>query len=62
MLKKINVDPRIRAKKSELIAEPVVVHVQKFDDEGVKDFREQMEKANIISKEKSNMIIKNYRC
>ena len=46
MLKKINVDPRIRAKKSELIAEPVVVHVQKFDDEGVKDFREQMEKAN----------------
>ena len=28
----------------------------------LKAILEQMEKANIISKEKSNMIIKNYRC
>jgi ATP-dependent protease ClpP protease subunit len=45
MLKKITVDPRIRAKRSELIAEPIIVHVQKFDEDAVKEFREQFEKA-----------------
>lgn len=46
MYKKFIVDPRIRAKYPELIDQPQVVYVQKFDDEGVKDFRDQMEKAH----------------
>lgn len=46
MYKKLVVDPRIRAKYAELIDQPQIVHVQKFDDEGVRDFRDQMEKAH----------------
>lgn len=46
MYKKLVVDPRIRCKYAELIDPPQIVFVQKFDDEGVKDFRDQMEKAH----------------
>lgn len=46
MFKKLIVDPKIRVKHNELLDLPQIVHVQKFDDEGVKDFRDQMEKAH----------------
>lgn len=46
MYKKFVVDPRIRSKYAELIDQPQIVHVQKFDDDGVRDFRDQMEKAH----------------
>lgn len=46
MFKKLVVDPRIRAKHAELIECPQIVSVQKFDDEGVRLFQEQMEKAH----------------
>lgn len=46
MFRKLVVDPRIRAKHTELVDTPVVVHVQKFTEEGVKEFHENMEKAH----------------
>jgi ATP-dependent Clp protease protease subunit len=46
MYKKLVVDPRIRAKHTELVDTPVVVRVQKFTEDGVKDFHENMEKAH----------------
>lgn len=46
MYKKLVVDHRIRAKHFELLDMPQIVVVQKFDDEGVKDFRDQMERAH----------------
>ena len=46
MFKKFVVHPLIRSKHSELIDAPQVVLVQKFTEEGVKDFRDQMEKAH----------------
>jgi len=46
MYKKIIVDPIIRAKHSEIIDQPVIVIVQKFDDDAIVDFREDMEKAH----------------
>jgi ATP-dependent Clp protease, protease subunit len=45
MYKKFIVDPRIRAKHADLVEPPIVVLVQKFDEEGVKEFVNQMEKA-----------------
>lgn len=46
MLRKIVVDPLIKAKRSELVHEPVVVTVQKFDDDGVTKFKADMEDAH----------------
>jgi ATP-dependent Clp protease protease subunit len=46
MYKKLTVDPIIRAKHSELLDQPVIVVVNNFNDEGVKNFREEMEKAH----------------
>lgn len=46
MYKKFIVDPIIRAKHSEIIDQPVIVIVQKFDDDAIVDFREDMEKAH----------------
>jgi ATP-dependent protease ClpP protease subunit len=46
MYKKLIVDPIIRAKHSEIIDQPVIVIVQKFDDDAIVDFREDMEKAH----------------
>lgn len=45
MFKKLVVDPLIKVKHADLIDQPVVVLVQKFTEEAVKEFREQMEKA-----------------
>lgn len=46
MLKKLIVSPLIRSKHSDLIDQPQIVLVQKFTEEGVKEFREQMERAH----------------
>lgn len=46
MFKKLRVSPLIKTKHSELVEQPEIVHVQHFTDEGVKLFREQMEKAH----------------
>ena len=46
MYRKLIVDPNIRAKHEELIEMPVVVFVQKFSEEAVKDFHEDMEEAH----------------
>lgn len=40
------VDPRIKAKHSELIDRPVVVRVTKFNEDGAKEFQDNMEKAH----------------
>jgi len=45
MYKKLIVNPLIKAKHADLIDQPVVVLVQKFTEEGVKDLRNQMELA-----------------
>ena len=47
MYKKLTVDPIIRAKHSELLDQPVIVVVNNFNDEGVKNFREEMENCPI---------------
>lgn len=46
MFKKLIVDPKIRAKHNDLIEEAIVVVVNTFDDDGVKQFREDMHKAH----------------
>lgn len=46
MFRKFIIDPRIRVKHVDLIDQPQIVYVQKFDDDGVRDFRDQMEKAH----------------
>lgn len=46
MFKKLVIHPLIRAKHAELLDMPQVVLVQKFTEEGVKDFRDQMERAH----------------
>jgi hypothetical protein len=44
MRRTLVVDPLIRAKHSELLSEPVVIRVRKFDEEGAQKFNEEMEK------------------
>ena len=46
MFKKLVVSPLIRVKHNDVIEQPQIVVVQKFTDEGVKEFREQMERAH----------------
>ena len=45
MYKKFVVSPLIRTKHADLIDQPIVVLVQKFDEDAVKEFRSQMELA-----------------
>ena len=46
MYRKLIVDPVIRARHADLVKSPVVVLVQQFNEQGVKDFREDMERAH----------------
>jgi len=46
MRRNIIVDPLIRAKHYELIDQPVVIRVTKFNEDGAKSFTEEMEKAH----------------
>lgn len=46
MFKKLSVDPIIKAKHEELLDQPVIVTVNSFDDDGVKNFRKGLEKAH----------------
>lgn len=60
MYKKLVVDPLIRAKHSELIDSPVVVVVQKFNEEGVIDFISDMEKAHHTGQPLIPIVIDSY--
>lgn len=60
MYKKLVVSPLIRAKYSELIDQPQIVLVQKFNDEGVKEFREQMERAHQTGQPLIPIVIDSY--
>lgn len=60
MYKKLVVDPRIRAKHNELLDVPQVVLVQKFTEEGVKDFRDQMERAHNTGQPLIPIVIDSY--
>jgi ATP-dependent protease ClpP protease subunit len=46
MRRTLTVDPRIRGKIEELLPQPVIVRVTKFDQDGAKAFTEEMEKAH----------------
>lgn len=46
MYQRLIVDPAIRSKRSELLTHPIVVEVQKFDDEGVSKFRGDVDEAH----------------
>lgn len=46
MLKRLTVDPRIRAKHAELIEPPIIVRLSKFNEDGAKEFAEQLDKAH----------------
>lgn len=45
MIKEIKVDKHIKCKISELIESPVVIKVNNFNDDAVKDFQDQYEKC-----------------
>lgn len=60
MFKKMIVDPRIRAKHSELIVSPSIVTVQQFTEIAVKEFREDMEKAQNTGQPFIPVIIDSY--
>lgn len=60
MFKKLVVSPLIRAKHQDLIDQPVVVLVQKFTEEGVKDFRHQMELAHNTGQPLIPIVIDSY--
>lgn len=60
MYRILNVDPRIKAKSSELIEQPVVVRVRKFDEEGAKEFHENMEKAHNTGQPVIPIVIDSY--
>jgi len=54
------VDPRIRAKHNELITSPAIVTVQQFTETAVKEFREDMEKAQETGQPFIPIIIDSY--
>lgn len=58
MIRKVIVDHRIKAK--DVIETPHVVFVQKFNDQAVKDFREDMEKAHKTGQTVIPVIIDSY--
>jgi len=60
MYKKLVVHPLIRAKHAELLDMPQVVLVQKFTEEGVKEFRDQMERAHQTGQPVIPVVIDSY--
>jgi ATP-dependent Clp protease, protease subunit len=60
MYKRIFVDPLIRAKHSELIDTPVVVIVQQFTEQAVKDFCADMEDAHKTGQPVIPIVIDSY--
>jgi ATP-dependent protease ClpP protease subunit len=60
MYTKIIVDPRIRAKHSEVVEPPLIVIVQQFNDEGVTKFRSEMEKAHSTGQPVIPVLIDSY--
>ncbi len=60
MYRKLIVDPIIRARHADLIKTPVVVLVQQFNEQGVKDFREDMERAHSTGQPIIPIVIDSY--
>ena len=60
MLKKMVVSPLIRAKHADVIDQPQIVVVQKFTDEGVIAFRDQMERAHMTGQPVIPVLIDSY--
>jgi ATP-dependent Clp protease protease subunit len=60
MFKKLVVHPLIRAKHAELLDMPQIVLVQKFTEEGVKEFRDQMERAHNTGQPLIPIVIDSY--
>lgn len=60
MYKRLIVDPLIKVKTCELLTEPVIVCVQKFDNEGVMKFRQEMENAHQTGQPIIPIIIDSY--
>lgn len=60
MFKKLVVHPLIRAKHAELLDMPQVVLVQKFTEEGVKQFRDEMERAHNTGQPLIPIVIDSY--
>lgn len=60
MRRTLVVDPRIRGKHEELIQQPVVVRVRKFDEDAAKTFGEEMEKAHLTGQPVIPVVIDSY--
>jgi ATP-dependent Clp protease protease subunit len=60
MIKYLNVDPRIKVKATDLLLEPVVVRVNKFNEESVEKFVEGMAKAHETGQEIIPVIVDSY--
>lgn len=60
MKKYLTVDPNIIAKHGELIDEPVVVRVTKFNEDGAKEFAEALEKAHSTGQPVIPVVIDSY--
>lgn len=60
MIKEIKVDKNIKCKTSELIESPVVIKVNNFNDEAVKDFQENFEKCLVTGQPFVPILIDSY--
>lgn len=60
MRRTLVVDPTIRAKHHELIDQPVVIRVTKFNEEGAKAFGDEMEKAHSTGQPIIPVVIDSY--
>lgn len=60
MRRTLIVDPRIKGKHEELVAQPVVVRVTKFNEDGSKAFGDEMEKAHQTGQPVIPVVIDSY--
>lgn len=60
MRRTLVVDPRIKGKHEELVTQPVVIRVSKFNEEGSKAFSEEMEKAHLTGQHIIPIVIDSY--
>lgn len=60
MKKHLIVDPLIRPKYSELILDPVVIRVTKFNEEGAEEFAEKIEEAHTTGQPVIPVVIDSY--
>jgi len=61
MLKKIEVDPRIKVKNlADLIEQPVVIRLKKFNEEGTDKFSEELNKAHETGQNVVPIVVDSY--